>query len=298
MITATRLLSAQVKGTARGATSEPRFCECDDGITRLIRWHKPGPKWLYNTSHGPKACFNEFVASRLGSLIGAPVERASVVHVPSDVISSLDARSGAIAGLHCGVRRMTGSDYAIKLPSGEHAYRDLDLIVNANQFAEAVVLMAWLRIEDHAMDVGTGADWDNSVFLETVGEGDAIRERYVLTDLENAFGTAEWSYREWDYRALPGPESSHPLPLHLAQALAKLDTTILAKAFQRPVTLSEAAVRECFSSCPEEWCALDERDRALDWTLVRARLLGRWCAMNGRIVEIWRDPCDRTARYP
>jgi hypothetical protein len=284
----------------QGGTSTPRFCECDDGITRLVRWHKPGPKGLYRTSHGPKSCFNEFVASRLGGLIDAPVLRADVVYVPRVVITPQEAALGAVPGFHCGAQKMEGRDFATKLPDGRYSYLPISKIANTSQLTAAAVLLAWLRIEDYAMDAGSERvpKWDNSVFFESRIENGTEIERYVLVDLENAFETAEWSYREWGRRTLCDPKHEHVLPEHLKRHLETLSEETRNAAFQKLGALDEAAIRECFSSYPEEWCGTAEREQAVEWTLVRARLLGRWFKLNNYTVEINYDPDNRATRYP
>jgi hypothetical protein len=64
--------------------------------------------------------------------------------------------------------------------------------------------------------------------------------------------------------------------------------------------LEEAAIRSCFASYPEEWCGQAEREQAIDWTILRARLLGKWFRLNEHdcAVEIQHDANDRAARYP
>src|SRR5216683_1851426 len=101
----TKLLPERPDGT-----SKARWCQCDDGVERLVKWHKSGPKTMYHSSHGPKTCFNEFVASRLGLLIGAPVLRTSVIFVPPSVIEEHDWHEGAVPGFQCGITRISGRD--------------------------------------------------------------------------------------------------------------------------------------------------------------------------------------------
>jgi len=283
--------------TGGGGTSNPRFCEFDDGITRLVRWHKSGPKSLYQFSHGPKSCFNEFVASKLSLLIGAPVLTASVVFVSRKVISKDDSAYGAVPGFHSGVPKISGSDFAIKdQQSAKYdknaTYRDISKVANMDELTAAAVLLAWLRIGDHAMDPDREGvpEWDNGVFIESRIECGAQIERYVLVDLEDAFGTAEWTCQ-----TLGDEKGSYVLPKHLKEHLEKLSEDTRNAAFQKLGTLEEVAIRECFSSYPEEWCGTVERERAIEWTLLRARLLGRWFALNNCTVEVNYDPLTR---YP
>lgn len=161
-----------------------------------------------------------------------------------------------------------------------------------HQLTAAAVFLAWLRIGDYAMDPGPEGvpDWDNSVFIESCVDHGDTTERYVLTDLENAFGTAEWTYH-----TLCDERDAYVLPKHLKEHLESLGEDMRNVAFQKLGTLDEAAIRECFSSYPEEWCGTVDRERVIEWTLVRARLLGRWFALNNYTVEVKYDP--RT-RYP
>lgn len=283
--------------TDNGGTSNPRFCEFDDGVTRLVRWHKSGSKCLYRSSHGPKSCFNEFVASNVGRLIGAPVLGASVVFVSKQVISGDDSDYGAVPGFHSGVQKISGNNFAIKGDNNAEydkntVYRDIGKVANKDQLTAAAVLLAWLRIGDHAMDPDTEGvpAWDNGVFIESCTDSGTQIERYVLVDLEDAFGSAEWTLR-----TLCDEKEAYILPKHLKVHLASLSEDRRNAAFQNLGTLDEAAIRDCFSSYPEEWCGTAERERAIEWTLSRARLLGRWCALNNHFVEV---KYDRLGRYP
>ena len=107
-------------------------------------------------------------------------------------------------------------------------------------------------------------------------------KRYVLVDLENAFGTAEWNYHEWSHRALPDPKDTFVLPKHLRDHLNTLGQDARAKAFGILGALNEADIRNFFTGYPEEWCGTAEREQAIEWTILRARLLGRWFQLNDR----------------
>lgn len=51
--------------------SNPRVCDFDDMVLRVVKWHP--------SIHGLTSTYSELVASRLGQLIEAPVVRGMVM---------------------------------------------------------------------------------------------------------------------------------------------------------------------------------------------------------------------------
>lgn len=264
------------------------WCEFDDGVQRLVKWHRSGPKSLYKFSHGPKTCFNELISARLGLLVGAPVLRASVVFVPNEIISKDDWDRGALPGLHCGLTRVEGRDIPGKDSTGVPINVDLGSVVNQNELGIAAVFLAWLQIEDHAMDISSGdvPTYDNGVFLQRVESG----ERYILLDLEHAFATPEWTWA-----TLRPSRDPFVLPRHLKEHLEALGADQLSELFQRLERIDEANIAECFEEYPSEWCGAVDREQARSWTFERARWLARWFRLDGYAIRIDDYP---SRRYP
>lgn len=150
------------------------------------------------------------------------------------------------------------------------------------------LFLAWLQIEDHAMDISNGAPaYDNGVFFERIGTNG---ERYVLLDLEHAFGTPEWTAA-----SLRPAASDFVLPKHLKVYLEALSEAKRSELFATLATIDESDIRRCFEGYPSGWCGTVDKERARDWAFERARLLGRWSMLDGHTVRI----VDDTSRqYP
>jgi hypothetical protein len=264
---ATRILDCKPRGS-----SNPIFCEFDDEITRIVRFHR-GPK-PNRFSHGAKSCFNEFIASRLGELFGAPVTHPAVVCVPQHVISPAAATTGAISGLHLGSRKMHGIDLSSRFDNSA----DLDTNANSDRLLKAAVLLTWLFIEDHAMyDDEKVPQWDNGGFLEYDGSD----KRYVLVDLEHAFGTPEWRKE-----SLCDPRTSFILPNRFATNLANLPPEDLQATFNQLASLNAANVISCFQGYPIHWCSQEERDAAIKWLENRRQHLTAGIRLSGYSIEV------------
>jgi hypothetical protein len=122
-------------------TADPYFCAFDDGVDRLVKWHRTTEPF-----HGAKSCFNDLVVLRLGQLIGAPVLRGSVIYVPDTVAAPEQA-----GGLHFGLPRMVGRDVR-KIAGTEHAdvQHFLPGIENLEQLPASAALLSWLRVQDRS----------------------------------------------------------------------------------------------------------------------------------------------------
>lgn len=221
---------AGLPGVPINGGSQPRFYDFDDGIVRLVKWH-PCP-------HGPKGCFNELTASRLGQLIDSPILRGGVVYV-DDAIVPADHRPAGRGGLHFAVARMKGENF---VPAQHY-----DEIENSSQLASAAVHLAWLQVGDQQ---------NHNQYLQrlqTEGAAGAADERKIfrLIDMGFMFTGAGWSAAS--IAAIP---ASYVLPQHLAD---KLTMTAVDVSLAELAVVSEASIRACFADCPAAW-AVPEAD--------------------------------------
>lgn len=256
-------------------TSGPLICEFDD-YPRFVRWNRP-----HGTAgfRGPKSCFNELVSSRLAQLIDAPALLAEVVFVSAEIASEHPL---AVAGLHSGTRAMFAEapDGDLRLERDDHfgaAEASLNAVSNRNSFPDAVVLLSWLLITEHAVNPdGLGvARTDQGFFIENFKVIPNRTQRlYRVTDLELAFAEVAWP----DER-LHNIDEAYELPFHLARLVTDTD---LEQAFGRLSAVEECDIAECFEEYPQEWCPLDHRDAALEWTLARKRLICKRWQKRGR----------------
>jgi hypothetical protein len=214
-------------GRPRDGGSRPRFYHFDDDVTRLVKWHP--------SVQGPKACYNELVASRLGQLIGAPILRGVVVYVPDAIIPADHRADGATAGFHFAATMMEGDNFLPTQHYGE--------IENSSQLPSAAVHLAWLNVGDQQ---------SHNQFLQRRdarpgGPGKTVR--FMLIDMRFMFGGPAW------VGSTLQPHTSYALPPHLADklTLAKLQPTLDALR-----GAPDAAIRDCFESRPAEWNITDQ----------------------------------------
>lgn len=215
---------AAFRGKPRNGGSNPRFYEFDDGTIKLVKWHP--------STHGPKACYNEIVASRLAQLIDAPMLRGGVVFVADEIIPD-DHKSFAAEGFHFGITKMRGENF---VPD-----RDYRNIGNLTELATAVVLLHWLRIGDQQ---------GHNQFLERVISEDEwslkeIGQRFRIVDAGFMFESANW-----DMASLTVPPSPYVAPDHLMQQVSDSD---LRDAVDTLASVDDADIRACFHSVPSEW---------------------------------------------
>jgi hypothetical protein len=232
--------------------SNPRFYDFDDGVTRLVKWHP--------SNHGHKACYNELVASRIGQLFDAPIQRGQIVYVPHEVIPDDHRAIGAVEGFHFASARMVGENFV----PAQH-YTEIE---NQSELPYAAVFLAWLAIGDQE---------GHNQFLQKleIQQGPGITKatkRFMLIDMGQMFGQSNW--------ADPGVRTVHTtykLPDHLAQKIAK---NKFAAVIAEVGDINEVAIRQCFEDCPDEWAiSLQDKEGGI------ARVLGA----KEKIEEILRN---------
>jgi hypothetical protein len=215
-------------GKPENGGSNPRFYEFDDRVTRLVKWHP--------SVHGPKACYNELVASRLGQLIDAPILRGIVVYVPGDVIPADHKAFGAKGGFHFAVTRLIGENY---VPARHYAE-----IENAAELPTAATLLAWLAVGDQETH-------NQYLQKETRDEHGKAKETklFLLVDMGQMFGTCSWAAG-----SVETPPAAYALPGHIAD---KLTSEMLKPAVDQLRKVSDSEIRVCFADRPEEWSIAD-----------------------------------------
>src|SRR3712207_6310664 len=107
--------------TGEAGGSGARFCDFDDEVIRLVKWHP--------SVHGITATYSELIASRLGQLIDAPVVRGTVVYIDSDLLPQELQDKGA-QSFHVGFSHLEGQDFT---------EADYDAIDNKLSLPRAVV---------------------------------------------------------------------------------------------------------------------------------------------------------------
>jgi len=264
---ATRLLE-RADGTA-----DPYFCDFDDGVTRIVKWHRRTEPF-----HGAKSCFNELIASRLGQLIDAPVVRGTVVFVSEDNVPTPQE-----AGFHFGSVRMTGFDVRHLAGQDNHASVGpfLNAVANRSQFAATALFLAWLRIQDHVNFGPPMTDHASCVFVEEQHyHCPEPVKLYRLIDFDGAFGTGHWGEQGTD---LPDVSSPHVLPPYLR---ALIDPETLRQEFDKLQRVTEASINACFDDIPNNWLDLRELEHAKRWTIERASLLGSSGHLTDHAIEL------------
>jgi hypothetical protein len=212
--------------------SNPRFYEFDDGVMRLVKWHP--------SQHGPKACYNELVASRIGQLIEAPILRGGAVYLADEIIPVEHRAVGATAGFHFGMAHMKGENFV----PAQH-YRE---IANIAALPAAAILLAWLAVGDQE---GHNQYLHQKV-EENPGAAPTMTKHFRLIDMGQMFGA--WS---WSAPAVAVCHDRFALPRHM---VAELSWVKLQPAIADAAAITDEAIRACFEDCPEEW-AVSPLDR-------------------------------------
>jgi hypothetical protein len=222
-----------------GGDSNPRFYAFDDGTEKLVKWHP--------SRHGPKACYNELVASRLGQLIQAPLLRGTVVYVPDDIIPEEHLTNGATAGFHFAVTRMPGSNF-----DPQRHYSDIS---NKGQLPAAGVQLAWLHVGDQRRR--------NQYLAEAKDEHGVSLKLFRLVDMAAMFATSKWTIDSLE--SLP---MEYKLPEHLAEQLTMRQLEPVIKMLKAQ---PGAEIAACFFDYPEEWGISDEERQAATARVLNAR---------------------------
>ncbi len=127
-------VSTKVRGEtfvrAWGSASRPAALICDDGDTYVVK----GPQ----TAH---TAFNDQLVARLGTLIGAPVGRPSIVEVSQALINGNPELSHFHAGDAHGTRLITGCTDRIDNIA-------VDEKENIPRFASLSILFGWMQGAD------------------------------------------------------------------------------------------------------------------------------------------------------
>jgi len=255
-----------------GGTSQTRFVCFDDGFSRLVKWN-----WSSDDAsfHGAHSCYNELVASRIAQLLRAPVLPGAIVNVGRDTAFEDPSEASPLRpGLHFGADRLAGRDFKTR--------ERIECYATVDELASAAVFLAWLKIADIATSVkGSEATQDGGVFLRSIVDASGHRAlRYVLVDLEGAFKGAKWNRDTFNEQML---NEEQLLPPHMKG----LEQAQLDPHLQALLHLDEAAIRGCFASYPEEWSVTQaERLAAEDWTIQRARLLGKCGRKTPRSISV------------
>ncbi|HEV2641643.1 MAG TPA: hypothetical protein VGT98_03000 [Candidatus Elarobacter sp.] len=223
--------------------SRPRFYDFDDGVTRLVKWHPS--VHLYE-----KGCYNELIASRLGRLIGAPLQRGMVVHVGDDVIPSDQRADGAVAGFHFATMRMPGRNFR---PAPHYAG-----IRNGSELPAAAVLLAWLAVGDSERNIFL----HHKIVTNRLG-AQRRSNRFTLIDMGMAFGTHHWTAAD-----IAVPHTSYELPRHMLPHLTRAN---LAPAIARLKALGTHDIAACIADRPDEWAISTAEVAALEQRLIAGR---------------------------
>lgn len=218
--------------------SGAQFCDFDDEIIRLCKWHP--------SVHGLTATYSELVASRLGQLIEAPVVRGTIVYVDPDLLP--EPQGGEVQPFHVGFTHLDGQDFS---------EADYDAIDNKVALPRAAVQLAWLQIEDQ--------QGHNQYLYRTEQVlPDSTRRKkneFVIIDQAAMCGAHDWSAQDLQ------PAAAYTLPASLVSRIAMED---VEPVLEELGTVDEDEIRSCFDSHPDGWGITDSLvDKASEFVLER-----------------------------
>lgn len=231
--------------------SQPRVCDFDDMVLRLVKWHP--------STHGLTSTYSELVASRVGLLIGAPVVRGTVVYVEPGLLPT-DLASRLTQPFHVGFTYSPGHNFtAVDYPA----------IQNVASLPAAAVHLAWLQIGDQ--------EGHNQYLyqLDQVLPDNTTRKmnHFIIVDQAAICGMHDWSSA-----ALDTPSVPYNLPSHLKNQLELSRVEPLVNVVQ---ALPEDAIRACFEDYPSTWgIGHGLVDKLLDFVLNRRTVLRNVLAAN------------------
>lgn len=225
--------------------SQPRVCDFDDMVIRLVKWHP--------SSHGLTASYSELVASRIAQLTEAPVIRGNIVYVDPVLLPSA-LRDRVRQPFHVGFTYSPG-----------HNFREADYtgIQNSAALPAAAVHLAWLQVEDQR-------GHNQYLYqLEQVLPDKTTRRMNHFVSIDQAFlcGTPDWSTASLDR-----PEASYELPAHLK---SRVSMSSVERLIELVRSIDEGTIRSCFDFYPESWSIPpDSVERLTDFVLRRRQHLG------------------------
>ena len=211
--------------------SNPRVCDFDDMVLRVVKWHP--------SVHGLTSTYSELAASRLGQLIEAPVIRGTVTYVepallPPEMTSQ--AAQPVTQPFHVGFTYSPGEDFKED---------DYAKIKNTPALPAAAVQLAWLQIADQ--------EGHNQYLyqLEQVLPDKTTRKmnHFIIVDQAAICGAHDWS------NAHLQPEAEYNLPPHLR---SKVSLDDIEPVLEDVMSLKEEDIRSCFNSHPSDWGITDD----------------------------------------
>lgn len=154
-----------------GGWSEPLLFKCDDGQNYVVK--------LMNNPDGPGTLANEWIASRLGPLLGLPMAQTRIVRITRDLLETYPMLKsmGIPAGLHI------GSLYESRgLVLDDRV--DLSACLNVSQGAGMIVFDHWINNGDrHEKN-------ENVLYLPH-------SKKFIMIDHGDAFFGPQWQMDEW-----------------------------------------------------------------------------------------------------
>lgn len=219
--------------------SQPRFCDFDDEVIRLIKWHPSG--------HGFTATYSELVASRLGQLIEAPVVRGTVVYVDPNLLPP-EVAGNVSQQFHVGFTYMEGQNFSDA---------DYGKVENQLSLPRAAVQLAWLQMGDQ--------EGHNQYLYRTeqILPDNTRRKKnhFIVIDQAAIYGTHDWSAADLQ------PDSAYNLPAPLKNRVAWDSVEPILEELR---SIEEGEIRACFNSHPEAWGITDQLvDKVTDFVLER-----------------------------
>ena len=225
--------------------SQPRVCDFDDMVLRLVKWHP--------SNHGLTATYSELIASRLGQLIEAPVVRGSVIYVDTALLPP-EVAGRVTQPFHVGFTFSPGQNFK---------EADYERIKNPAALPAAVVHLAWLQVGDQ--------EGHNQYLyqLERVLPDNTTRKmnHFILVDQAAICGCHDWSKAPMDK-----PQSPYNLPPHLN---TKVTMSAVSPIVERVKSIPEETIRACFDGLPDDWSiGANQVQRVTEYLLSRRNHLG------------------------
>jgi len=231
--------------------SQPRFCDFDDMVLRLVKWQP--------SSHGLTASYSELVVSRIAQLIEAPVIRGTIVYVDLALLPPG-------VGDHLTQPFHVGFTYA---PGQNFSESDYAGIENNVALPAAAVHLAWLQIGDQRSH--------NQYLYQPVqvlpDKSTRKMNHFILIDQAKLCGTFDWSSL-----SLGNPNAPYDLPPHMK---TRISMDAVEPVIERLRVIDENSIRACFYHYPESWnLELDIAEKMADYLLLRREHLEQVLSAN------------------